>query len=216
MGGCGGCDSACGGCDSGYGGCGARGACGCMPRYSVTTVIGARFMRLDDDFWFRTDYEDDPAGTPTLGWLAYNAQVDNTLYGAQIGCRGVYRLGCSGCFALHCSSLVGVYGNHIEVTQWMDSPSGTVRYANNGNDDFYVENEKDDVSILGELRIGASYQYNCNCRVYGGWRAIGVTGVALPTDQIQNSFNSPNQTAWIHSNGSMIIHGLQSGIEYNY
>ena len=216
MGGCGagGCDSACGGCDSACGnGCGA---CGCMPRYSVTTVLGARFMRLDDDFWFRSDYEDDPGGTPVLGWLAYNSEVDNTLYGAQMGCRGTYRLGCSGCFALHCASTLGIFGNHIEVTQWMDSPSGTVRYANNGNDDFYVEGEKDDVSFLGEFRLGASYQYNCNCRVYGGWRVIGITGVALPTDQIQNAFNSPAQTAWIHSNGSMLIHGLQAGVEYNY
>ena len=218
----------CGGCGA-YGGCGAGGCCGgcdstgcgvscggCLPRYSLTTVIGARFMRFDDDFWFRSDYEADPAGTPTTGWLAYNVETDNMLYGTQLGCRGVYRLGSAGRFALHCSSNVGVYGNHIEVAQWMDSPTGTVRYANNGNDTFYVENEKDDVSILGELRLGASYQCSCNCRVYGGWRVLGATGVALSTDQIPSSFNSPAQTAWIHSNGSILVHGLQAGVEYNY
>ena len=219
--GAGGCDSCCGAggcsgvggcCDTG-GGCGCAG--GCAPRLSVTTVLGARFMRIDEDFWFRSDYE--RMDTNALGFLAYNVQADNTLYGAQLGCRSTYRLGCTGRFALHCNSNVGVYGNHIEVAQWMDAPTGgVVRFANNGNDTFYVENEKDDVSILGEVRLGASYQYNCNCRLYGGWRAIGVTGVALTTDQIPSSFNSPNQVAWIHSNGSLLIHGLQAGVEYNY
>ncbi len=210
MGGCGagGCDGCCsmGGC----GGCGAS-----LPRYSVTTVLGARFLRMDDDFWFRTDFE--RMDTNVQSFLAYNVQTDNTLYGGQLGCRGTYRCGSSGRLALHCASNVGLYGNHIEVAQWMDAPTaGTVRHANNGNDSTYVENDKDDVSILGELRLGASYRYSCNCRVYGGWRVMGVTGVALTTDQIPPSFNSPAQVGWIHSNGSLLIHGLQTGIEYNY
>ena len=218
MGGYGGCADGCaGGCDSCCGGGGSCGCAsgGCMPRYSVTTVIGARFMRFDEDFWLRSDFE--RMDTNALGFLAYNVDCDNTLYGAQLGCRGTYRLGCTGRFALHCNSNVGLYGNHIEVAQWMDMPTGgALRFANNGNDSFYVENEKEDISILGELRLGASYQYSCNCRMYGGWRVLGVTGVALTTDQIPSSFNSPNQVAWIHSNGSLLIHGLQAGVEYNY
>ena len=83
--------------------------------------------------------------------------------------------------------------------------------------DFDVSATKTDVSMLGELRLGASYQYSCHCRLYGGWRAIGVTGIALATDQAPNQFLDVAQLQrYVNSNGSMILHGLQAGVEWNY
>lgn len=181
-------------------------------RYELTTILGARIMRVDDDFWFRTDYEIDPAGTPTLGSLAYDVQTDNTLYGFQVGGNGTYRFGNSGRLSMHCNSTVGLYGNHIEVSQRMDN----ARFANGAIGAFLVESEKEDVSVIGEMRLGLSYQGHRNWRIYGGWRVIGMTGLALATDQIPTAFITPNQVGTIASNGSMILHGLQSGIEFTY
>ncbi len=194
----------------------ACGGCGnSQSRYEMTTFVGGRYMRLDEDFLFRTDYQ--RMDTNALGFLAYNVEIDNDLYGVQMGCNGVYHLGCTGRFAVQCSSAVGVYGNHIEVSQRMDAPTGgVVRYANGTQANFNSQTDKDDVAIIAELRLGSSYQVNNNWRVYSGWRVLGLSGVALATDQIPTAFITPGQVGNIASSGSMILHGLQAGVEYNY
>jgi len=218
-GGCaaGGCDV--GGCATGrrgIGGYGAgrlgRGRPGAYvgPRYSLTTLVGARYMRFDEDFSFRSNF--DVIGG-TSGFLAYNVEADNNLLGFQIGCNGIYRFGCTG----RCNSSLGLYGNRINVSQRMDVPTGgALRFANGTNANFDVESSKNDVAMLGELRLGSSYQVGSNWRLYGGWRVIGVTGIALSTNQIPTAFITPGQVGTIASNGSMLLHGLQVGTEWTY
>ncbi|HEX6961792.1 MAG TPA: hypothetical protein VF175_08000, partial [Lacipirellula sp.] len=88
-------------------------------------------------------------------------------------------------------------------------------YANGGACDASAS--KTDVSMLGELRLGASYQATPHCRVYGGWRAMGITGVALATSQTPTAFLDTTQMSnYVNSNGSLILHGLQTGVEWNY
>jgi hypothetical protein len=50
----------------------------------------------------------------------------------------------------------------------------------------------------------------------GGYRALAVTGIALPSAQIPNNFEDVFGVAQIDSNGSMILHGAFLGVEYNY
>ena len=195
-------------------GCSTGGCGGCGPRYEVTTLAGARFIRVDDDFLFATDYEN--TGTSATGSLGYNSEVDNTLYGFQLGCNGLCRFGACGRWALHCNTAVGVYGNDIEARQWMTSPTGDLRYSNNGNPNFDVSSSEDEFSMVGELRLGASYQYSCNWRFYGGWRFLGMTGLALAPNQAPAAFITPAQTGRIYSDGSVLVHGLQAGVECTY
>ena len=211
--------SAGGGCDAGYGGCDAGGCAtgGCPPcaprgsRYSCTAVCGFRWMQFDEDFMFGVDY----LGATSSGILNYNANVENNLFGAQIGCNGMYRIGCK--WGLHLNTLVGLYGNDVEVRQYFDSPTGLIRYIGDPTNFFDVNANKTDVSMVSELRVGASYQATCRTRLYGGWRVIGITGIALATDQTPNAFLSDAQMAsYVNSNGSMILHGLQAGVEWNY
>ncbi len=198
-----GCDS-CAGCDN-SGCCAPRGS-----RYSCTALCGFRWMQFDEDFMFGVDYDG-----ATDGFLNYNASVENNLIGAQIGCNGMYRIGCK--WGLHVSTAVGVYGDDVNVRQYFQSPTGLVRYTGDPTNSFDVNADKTDVSMVGELRLGASYQATCHCRVYGGWRAIGITGIALATDQTPNAFLSAAQMGgYVNSNGSMILHGLQAGVEWNY
>jgi hypothetical protein len=210
-----GCDN--GSCDSCAGGtCPTACAPACGSRFSCTTVVGVRWMRLDEDFMYGVDFDiiDAAYPDPNDGSLNYWAVTENNLVGPQVGCNGMYRVGCK--WGIHCNTLVGIYGNDIDVRQYMVSPTGLVRFIDTG-ENFDVSASKTDVAMLGEVRLGASYQATCRCRLYGGWRAIGLTGVALATDQAPGSFISAAQLAnYVNSNGSMILHGLQTGVEWNY
>ena len=213
-GGCatGGC--ATGGCGSYSGSCGDGGGCGCgASRYSLTGLVGVRYMRIDEDFLFRSDF--DNVTQATTGFLSHNVDVDNHLVGAQFGMNGIYRLGNTGRWALNLNTVVGVYGNHMEVWNRMDVPTGgSAETADGANYNFRYED--DDIALIGELRAGASYQYSCNWRLFGGYRAVGVSGVALAFDQISQQSATAAQVQYVDSDGSVFMHGLQSGIEFTY
>jgi hypothetical protein len=185
--------------------------CGCGPRCEMTALVGFRLMRFDDDFWFRSDWE--RMDTNELGYNAYDIQVDNTLYGAQIGGSGTYRFGSSGRLAFHCGTAVGLYGNHIEMSQFIND----ARFANGTLDDFDIDTTEDNVAVVGEVRVGLSYQCHCNWRFYGGWRLLGVSGVAVAVDQIPGGvFTTPQEVGFINCEGSFLLNGLQTGLEYTY
>lgn len=213
---CGGCDTGCGGCDT----CGvgaACGGCGCGSRFSCTTLCGFRYMRFDESFMYGVDYDNVDAAFPSPidGFMNYNAEVTNDLYGFQFGCNGLYRIGCK--WGIQLASNFGLYGNDIDVHQYFQFPvGGALRYIQSA-EAFNARASKTDVAMIGELRLGVSYQYSCRCRLYGGWRAIGVTGIALATDQAPGAFiDAPQMNNYVNSNGSMILHGLQTGVEWNY
>lgn len=204
----------CGGCDGGMGGACGVGGCDtgyCAPnRYNITGVCGVRYLELDDYFMYGVNY----VNGGNQGFLDYNSTAENKLVGFQFGSNAMYRIGCK--WGVHVNSLVGLYGNDIDTHQYFNSPTGMIRYASTG-EAFDANASKTDVAMLGELRVGASYQMTCRCRLYGGWRAMGLTGVALATNQAPNQWLTPSQGAsYVNSSGSMILHGLQTGVEWNY
>jgi hypothetical protein len=215
-GGC--CDSCGGGSCCGSGGHGGRfgGCCGaysyCGPRWSCSSSIGARYFRFDDDYMFNAEWEMyDYAGGATTGdtgSLAYYTDLNNQLFGFQFGGSGCYHCGCCGRLALHLGANAGIYANYIEMNQYFN---GDVRDM--GTMDAYnVMAEDDNYSFLGELRLGASYQCTCHCRLYGGYRAFGVTGVAVNYNQYAATTDMPV----INCDGSLFLHGLQTGVEFMY
>ena len=213
-GGCatGGC--ATGGCGSCAGASSCGGGCGCgAQRYSLTGVFGVRYLRVDEDFLFRTDF--DNVTQTTSGFLSRNVDVDNHLVGAQFGMNGIYRLGTTGRWALNLNTVVGVYGNHMEVWNRMAAPAAGVVTLADGTV-FDLRYEDDDIALIGELRAGASYQYSCNWRLFGGYRAVGIGGVALAFDQIAQQSATAAQVQYVDSDGSIFTHGLQGGVEFTY
>jgi hypothetical protein len=204
MGGCGG-GGSCGGCDS-------CGGCGGGQRYFLSSFCGVRYMQFDESFRIGADFYN--VTTDTSGFLNYYSVVDNNYIGPQIGANGMYRIGCK--WGLHLGSAVGVYANDIDVHQYLQSPNNNHRFIGTG-ENFDAHASKTDVAMIGELRLGASYQATCHLRVYGGWRVLGVTGFAQASDQMPGAFNDAAQlNSYVNSNGSLILHGLQTGLEWNY
>ena len=80
-----------------------------------------------------------------------------------------------------------------------------------------VNSDKNDVAFLGEMRIGGGLLCSrTNWRGTLAYRAIGISGVALAPDQIKPEYSNWADTARINADGSIIIHGVQAGIECNF
>ena len=90
--------------------------------------------------------------------IYYGVKTENQLFGFQLGGRGEYYLTCR--LAMNFGHKVGLYGNHIEHESVIGGSAGLAMINNGPNYGryFYVENSKDDLSLLGELLVGLSYQ----------------------------------------------------------
>jgi hypothetical protein len=223
------CDMACGGCNTCNAGCYGD-ACepACMPSmFSMYGSCGVRYFRVDDDFMYANEFRewDDTSSTWDQagynGWsydddneLFYDVQVENHLIGPQLGWTMNYCYACKWNF--FANSTFGVFNNHIEhVQQMWSGGGGPVRFAGTG-EEFYVESDKDDISFLGELRLGGSYDINCHWRAVAAYRAVAIAGLANSSDQVPSDFTNAEYVQIVDSDSSVIVHGVQVGAECRY
>ncbi len=205
------CGSTCssGGC-GGYDACGCN-SCGCNDScglgFSMYGSCGVRYFHIDDDFLYGT--------YANATELNYDVQVENSLIGPQVGWTTDY---CCGRWNLFCNSTFGIFNNHMSVWQGMYSDSGAyAQYNSNGSpSDFNVKSNKNSVAFLGELRVGTAYDITCNWRAVVAYRAVAITGLATSFDQMPNDYSDSAYVGIIDSDNSMIIHGIQTGVECRY
>ena len=116
----------------------------------------------------------------------------------------------------------GIYGNDINQHQAIYDGLGNVGTVNDPASPFDgevydISSSKTDFAMLGELDLGL------NCRISNCWsanvgyRAVGVSGVALAPSQMPRDFYDNLQgVRRIESNGDLILHGGYAGITFNY
>jgi hypothetical protein len=217
-----GCNSGCGG--NAYDTCGCNSGCGsCQAApttcFSMYGSCGVRYFRTDDDFsndvesatFDGTNYDKTmPTGVFDL---CYDVNIDNNLIGPQLGWTTDYCICCR--WNIFMNSTMGIFGNHIDQSQRLWSPDGTVRLQQTqGAVDFH--NHRDDIAFLGELRAGCSYDINCHWRAVCAYRAVAMTGVATAMSQIPENFANPDDIGHINTDNSLVIHGIQTGVECRY
>jgi hypothetical protein len=204
---CGGCASSC---DAGCGGCNGCGCSqpSCGSAFTVTGLCGVRFFRIDDDFRFADQFYVQTSGAPGAdGNIYFDRSVDDLLTGFQWGANMNYCVACRWNF--FCDTAFGIYDNHQRVfQQFTDSDGGTFS-------DPTFRSSKDSVAFLGELRIGGAYDISCHWRAVAAYRAVALSGVALATD-LPTDFADHADASRINSDNSVIIHGIQTGVECRY
>jgi hypothetical protein len=219
--------SSCGYSSSGCDDCNGYGAANCAPvcesPFSIATLCGFRYLRIDDDFQYATMWAiDDGTGTLTppaytpwdgAGELYYDINVDNHLAGFQLGAHMNYCVSCK--CNVFWNTNFGLYNNHITSYQRVYGELGSATWVGSG-EDVSVNADKDDVAFVGEMQVGGSYDFTCNWRGILAYRAVAISGVALSVDQMPEDFSNREQVASIDSNGSLIIHGVQAGVEFRY
>jgi len=178
-----------------------------------TWLAGFRYFNFNDQLQFASDPVD-TAFTGAAPEIYYNVNVNNNLFGFQLGGNGQVYV--TRAFSFDLGAKFGIFGNHINQNQSIGGAAGLAT-VNNGpfNGQAYnISSQTDTVSFLGELRAGANYWLTNNWRVLGGYRAVGVSNVALTTNQIPMDLRGLNDAAAIDTNGALILHGAYAGAEF--
>lgn len=173
-------------------------------------LAGFRYFSFDESLRYAT-FTQNATYPPEF---YYDNCVYNDLYGFQVGARSERCLNSR--LGYQFGTKVGIYGNHIEACQSIHNGYQAFAEISSGPyaaRDYAFESSKNDFSMMGELSLGLTYQLSCNWRAIGGYRALGVSGVALAPDQIPYNFTDAQDIARIKSNGSLILHGSYFGLE---
>jgi hypothetical protein len=190
------------------------GPCNCS-RLRYHWLAGIRYFRFSDDMRFGADTVDRVfTGAPEE--LFYDIDIDNNLIGFQVGAEGEYSL--TPRLNIDLGLKLGLFGNYIEHSSVIHGAAGVAVINNGPNNgvEYAVDNSKDDVAMLGEVNLGVEYRITPAWSATVGYRAVAVTGVALPTDQIYPDLRGIQDVLLVDSNGSLILHGGYAGIEYQY
>ena len=150
--------------------------------------------------------------------IEYRLEADNFLVGAQLGCRNEVCL--TQRLRLSSGINVGLFNNRSETRQQVFDQDGTFATLTGGQaigqtvgSNFDYTNEHDDVAILGEFRLGLIFQLTDRFRSNVGYRALGVSGVALAEDQIPLNILDAGLLKRANTNGSLLLHGFYFGSE---
>lgn len=190
---------------------------GCGP-LQLGWTTGVRYLQFDDDFL----YSSDPNNTVFTGApeeVHYGINATNSLVGLQFGGQANYCVGQR--LNLFANTKVGLFGNHMTQSSRIYGANGQAFVGDPGNpyfgQDVDAKASRNGYSMICDLSVGGNWCVNSCWSVNLGYRAVGISGVALSTNQIPGDFIAAlDSIRTVYPNGCVILHGAFAGVTYCY
>jgi hypothetical protein len=185
--------------------------CGCSP-WTVRALAGFRFFDFAETLQFGSDTVD-TMFTGAAEELYYTIDVDNNLYGLQLG---GYAARAHGPWSATFGAKAGVFANDASAESRIGGAAGTA-VVNNGPNvgrEWFVSANKCDAAFLAEMRAGVTRQLANRWRAVAEYRVLAVSGVALPTNQIFHDLRGLQDVELLATNGNLLLHGAFVGVEW--
>lgn len=174
-------------------------------------VAGIRIFNFDEDLSYISNST--AGGYPSQ--VGYNLSTENTLVGFQAGGRNEICL--TQRLRLTSGTTVGIFNNHVQYRQQMYDQTGYNPVIGSGpyaGMPFDYWGEQDETSLLAQLDVGLAYQLTCRLRARVGYRALGVTGVALALNQVPYDYADGYMMQSVNTGCSLFLQGLYYGGEF--
>ena len=185
----------------------------CGGNTNIEWLAGFRWFQFDENIRLASFNSNAPYPTRTY----YDVEAENALLGFQLGARADRCLTEKLSVTLGCK--FGLYTNRMNTSQSIHDGNGTYGVVTAGpytGSDYNLSSRDDEAATLGELDLGLNYQISQCWRANVGYRAFGVSGIALAPEQIPYNFQTFNETNTIKSNGDLLLHGAYFGLERAY
>ncbi|MEO1615521.1 MAG: hypothetical protein AAFV88_06705 [Planctomycetota bacterium] len=186
----------------------------CSGRVRIQSSHGFRWFRFEDELEIIGDV-DGNAGYHGSD-LYYLVDTENNLFGYQFGSQLTYCLGHK--LFLNVGGKFGVYGNDVHFRHTIATQTATAYTNSQGTGPGDLCCEESDVTLagLGELDLGFGYRLGNRLTFSGGYRVLGVSGIATAIGQMPNEYSSRESAARIHPNDGIVLHGAYVGFDYNW
>ena len=181
-------------------------------RVSVMTSHGFRWFQVEDEL--ELAYNIDGTAGYQAADLYENVDVENNLFGYQFGGRLSYCL--NNRTTLNIGGKFGLYGNRAEVRHRVGTQTALAYLNGSATDVIDTEDSDTVLATLGELDLGLGYRFSNCWTVRGGYRLMGLTGVATAVDSLPTNYSSVANSGRVDANDSYVIHGGYVGLEFNW
>ncbi|MDZ4778713.1 MAG: BBP7 family outer membrane beta-barrel protein [Planctomycetia bacterium] len=186
--------------------------------FSAQLLMGVRYFRFDENLVFSSVINGSTFGANGGADEAHlGIRAENNLVGFQIGTRLNYYL--TQDLSFFATPKFGIYGNDIQQRVSLasgDGFNGVAAPVGGPVGGFPFESSKRDVSVLAELDLGVNWQLTQRWSVFGGYRLVAVSGLALSDEQIPAFLVDYPAINDIDSNGHLLLHGGFAGVQYAY
>lgn len=193
----------------GYGGFGGPLERPCGGSSQLALLQGFRWFQFSDDFRF--------SAYDGINQSMFDSNVQNDLFGYQVGGRWNYCV--SPRINVGIGAKFGAYVNNVEVMQRVGNSGMAARYesATPGSRRHVDQRDRGTVLAgLGEIDLGTGFRVNDCWTIRGGYRVLGISGVATSVGMIKHEMFSENLSARHEANDSVLLHGAYIGTEFNW
>ena len=192
-------------------------------RVNFEYLLGFRFFKFDESLNYSAQQIRPTAATGSGSLLRadYKNEVSNDLYGIQIGGRSEINLGRK--FSLILGTKAGIFSNNFTNQQNVsflerngNRVAGQVLSGPNQGAAFDTDGEDTDITMLGELDLGLTYQLFKNSRIRAGYKAVFVSDVAFAADQTELFFQDLVAIQQPEANDDLVLYGGYLGMEFAF
>jgi hypothetical protein len=196
-------------CQNGH--CGSCGPGYCGPRWGCGWMMGVRYFQFDNSFNFNVDGGDEYFNDD-IDELCYHVYLENRLWGFQVG--GGWNWNIFDCFQIYGLAKAGIYNNSIDQEMYLHGAAGDGQFGDGST--LNVNNNYNRLAMIGQLDLGARWQFSQCFSVNAGYRIVGISGVALVEHQIPTDFNDSYYASKVEADGSLLLHGAYIGGEFRF
>jgi hypothetical protein len=175
-------------------------------RVQASGLVGFRYINFRESWQFATSDNDPNFGVDPTGEAYYDIDTTNNLFGVQVGGRGSF--GITDCLSVYAAPRFGVFANYMEHTSRIYSGDGQTALNINSNNTV--------LSLLGQLDVGVNYQITSRLSIYGGYRVVAISGIALADNQIPYLQDDLFGIGDIDHNSNLVLHGATGGLQFNF
>lgn len=173
-------------------------------RGAFTWLVGVRWVEWNESMAIQDNFTD---STQFSGIDNVNVRTNNDLYGAQIG-GDVLLWNTQQIVRFNAIGKAGIYGNataNQRTTTASDRP---------GDSPLDVSDSANAVAFFGEVGIVGSVKLTEWLAWRTGYNFFWLSGVAVPAAQLSLTDPSTNPpTTAVNSKGSVLLHGVNTGLE---
>jgi hypothetical protein len=172
-------------------------------RIRTSGLAGFRYINFRESWQLASSYMNRNFGVDPANEAYYDIDVENNLFGLQIGGRADVML--TDCLSLYAAPRFGVFANYMEHDSRI--------YSGTGVSAMNVSSNNTILSLLGQLDVGVNYQITNWLSVYGGYRVVAISGIALADQQIPYLQDDLFGISDIDHNSNLVLHGATGGLQ---
>lgn len=176
-------------------------------RTQAIWLAGIRYFRFDETLTYGSVAGGHNFGDGGGAYQAYlsNRSVNN-LIGPQVGV--ILNHYFTPRFGLYISPKFGVFGNRATST--------TTLYTGDGYTTYDLSGTKNSFSALGQIDLGGNYMLNQRWSVYGGYRLVAITDLALSDNQFLPYLADTSGFQQVKTNGGLLLSGVYAGLIFRF